>query len=228
MFFDQLFSVIAVTATLLEGSMDAALPDKNIDGSIFLVNREHVISKNYIPVIRKTILPGMSQSIQDEAATALEALFAAADEEGIGLETVSGYRSYSTQATIYQRKVESTGSEAAADQYVAKPGTSEHQLGLAMDISREGSSSLVPSFGTTTEGIWVKENAHRFGFIIRYPEEYVDVTGYSYEPWHLRYVGVEHAEAIYESGLPMEWYVSAYRLEVYHYLVQALTEEVLP
>ena len=110
---------------------------------------------------------------------------------------------------------------------MALPGSSEHQLGLAMDVSKSGSSSLTNKFGLTAEGKWVAENAHLYGFIIRYPEGMEDVTGYAYEPWHLRYIGKEYAQAVYESGLPLDLYVSLHRIEVYSYLVRH-AGEVLP
>jgi len=88
-----------------------------------------------------------------------------------------------------------------------------------MDLAKKGSSQLNTSFGKTKEGQWVSANAHRFGFIVRYLEDYEDVTGYMYEPWHVRYVGVEHAAELYESGLPMEMYMSGFKLEVYDYLI---------
>lgn len=225
--FGKVLSVIAASAMLLDGGMKVALPDKNMDGNIFLVNRQHAISKYYAPLTRKVIGPGMSQTMRDDAATALEEMFAAAKEEGINLSIVSGYRSYSKQSTIYGRKKASLG-EKEADRVSARPGTSEHQLGLAMDVARKGSSQLNTSFGNTKEGQWVSANAHRFGFIIRYLEGYEEVTGYMYEPWHVRYVGKEHAQALYESGLPMEWYMSDYKLSIYDYLIHQATNEVLP
>ena len=220
----KVVSLIALSAALLDGSMKAALPDKNIDGNVFLINRQHVVSKLYAPVVRKVIGPGMSQSMRADAAQALEDMFAAAKADGINLSIVSGYRSYSKQSAIYSRKKASEG-QAAADRISARPGTSEHQLGLAMDVARKGSSQLNTKFGTTAEGKWVSANAHRFGFIIRYLEDYEDVTGYMYEPWHVRYVGVEHAEKLYECGLPMEMYMSGYKLDVYDYLIHQVTNE---
>ena len=171
----------------------------------------------------------MSQSMREDAAAALEALFAAAKSEaGYSLSSVSGYRSYAKQATIYQRKKATTGSVEKADALVARAGTSEHQLGMAMDIAKKGSSNLNAGFGKTKEGKWVYENCHRFGFIVRYLEGFEDVTGYSYEPWHIRYVGEEQAKAIYESGVPMETYLSAYRLDIGDYLIHQATNEVRP
>ena len=224
MLLEKMISIVALSALLLDGSMKTALPDKNIDGNIFLVNRQHAISKFYVPPTRKVEGPGMSQTMRDDAAAALEEMFAAAKADGINLSIVSGYRSYSKQSTIYSRKKASQGQESA-DRVSARPGTSEHQLGLAMDLARKGSSQLNTSFGKTKEGQWVSANAHRFGFIVRYLEEYEDVTGYMYEPWHVRYVGVDHAAELYESGLPMEMYMSGFKLEVYDYLIHQATNE---
>lgn len=215
-----------LAASLLKGSMDVAMPDKNIDGTFFLVNRSQVISEDYVPEIRKTDLVGLSQSMRNDGAEALEVMFVAAKEDGIRLATVSGYRSYSKQNTIYERKVKSAGVETA-DSLVALPGSSEHQLGLAMDVAKSGSSSLSSRFGNTPEGKWVAENAHLYGFIVRYPEGMEEITGYAYEPWHLRYVGKTYAQAVYDSGLPMDLFVSSHRAEIYTYLIHQ-TSEALP
>lgn len=225
MLLGKVFSILAASAALLDGSMKAAMPDKNIDGTAYLVNREHAVSEQYVPEVRKVNATGMSQSMRDDAATALEEMFQTAKDEGFGLSVVSGYRSYSKQSAIYARKKASTGSVEKADALVARAGTSEHQLGLAMDLAKKGGSQLNSGFGKTKEGQWVYQNAHRFGFIVRYLEGYEDVTGYSYEPWHVRYVGKEHAQAIYESGVPMETYMTGYKLGVYDFLVHQATNE---
>lgn len=208
--------------------MNAAMPDKDVEGTAFLVNRQHEISEQYVPEIRKTNVFGMSQSMRPDAAAALEEMFQAAKEEGVSLASVSGYRSYSKQSTIYARKRKTTGSTQKADALVALPGTSEHQLGMAMDVAQKGSSQLNAGFGKTKGGQWIRENAHRFGFIIRYQLGYEEITGYSHEPWHVRYVGKEHAKAIHEAGVPMEIYLSAHRLKVYEYLLHAVEDEVRP
>ena len=131
----KMLSIVLTGAALLSGSKNAALPEKDIDGTIFLVNRQHVISEQYVPEpLRKTQVYGMSQSMREDAATALEELFQAAQSEGVKLSSVSGYRSYSKQSLLYDRKTKRTGSETEADKLVARPGASEHQLGLAMDI----------------------------------------------------------------------------------------------
>lgn len=144
------------------------------------------------------------RKLRKEAADALEELFAMAEAEGLELVAVSGYRSYERQEIIYQNNVDTNGEEHA-NQYSAKPGTSEHQTGLAMDVaSSQLVSVLEPSFIETSEGQWLHDNAHRAGFIIRYPDGKEDITGYSYEPWHLRYVGKELAAEIYDQQVTLE------------------------
>lgn len=219
MVLEQLVSVVALSAALLQGSMDVAMPDKNIDGTLYLVNRQHMVSDQYIPEVRVVNATGMKQSMREEAAAALEEMFAAAKADQAGLSTVSGYRSYTKQATIYARKQKTAGEETA-NLLVALPGSSEHQLGVAMDLAQKNGSQLNKSFGKTKAGQWVNENAYRFGFIIRYPENQTEITGYAFEPWHVRYVGKAYAKEIFESGLPMELYVSAHRLETYDFLLK--------
>ncbi len=226
MFLEKAVSVMLLAASLLKGGMDAAMPDKNNDGTLFLVNRNELISEDYVPEVRKLGLVGLSQSMREDAAAALEELFDAAKADGIRLSIVSGYRSYSKQNLLYDRKVKSAGSKTA-DSLVALPGSSEHQLGLAMDVSKSGSSSLNSQFANTAEGQWIAVNAHLYGFIVRYPEGMEDITGYSYEPWHIRYVGKAYAQAIYDSGVPMDLFVSSHRVALYNYLIQQ-TSEVLP
>lgn len=205
---ENLFSVLALCATLLTSSQEALLPASVMDSGVFVVNREKTISSRFVPELRQAKVNGIVREMQDIAATALEALFAGAEDDGFRLTTVSGYRSYQTQADIYARKLEATGSVSGADRYVARPGASEHQLGLAMDIKKRGSNAgLVESFGDTPEGKWLAENCWKYGFIIRYPKGWEQVTGYAYEPWHVRYVGPETAKEIYEMGVPLEIYM---------------------
>ncbi|MFC5529003.1 M15 family metallopeptidase [Cohnella yongneupensis] len=152
-----------------------------------------------------------------QAGEALDTLIAAADKEKIELVAYSGYRSYNTQRLVYERYVNSIGQEEA-DKISAVPGHSEHQTGLAMDITSKKlvdiyskdktKSPLQQSFGEDPEGKWLAENAHKFGFIMSYPEDKEDKTGYSYEPWHYRYVGVDVASIIYSSNETLGEYVS--------------------
>ena len=117
-----------------------------------------------------------------------------AASQGISLSIISGFRSYSRQSTLYNNYVNRDG-KAAADTYSARAGHSEHQTGLAADIN-----SLYQSFIDTPEGKWLNNNCHKYGFIIRYPKGKESITGYIYEPWHIRYVGVDIATSLYNGG----------------------------
>jgi D-alanyl-D-alanine carboxypeptidase len=134
-------------------------------------------------------------------------LFNQAEREGVILYAVSGYRSYQRQADIFARN---SAQNPEANRFSAKPGQSEHQTGLAMDLTNSAgvNKQLSQDFGETKEGKWLKEKAWQYGFIIRYPSGKEDLTGYSYEPWHVRYVGKEAAQIIKDKGLVLEEYVA--------------------
>lgn len=149
--------------------------------------------------------PEYGNGITPEASQAYQNMAYAADSVGLPIYIISGYRSYQTQLSIFQGWVEYYGSEEEANRVSARAGQSEHQTGLAMDIgsSFEG-YDLSFRFGETQTGQWLARHAHEYGFILRYAEEMEEVTGYKYEPWHFRYVGVELATLIKESGLCVE------------------------
>ena len=130
-----------------------------------------------------------------------DAMAAEAASLGLNLYISSGFRSYWSQESIYNRYVNADG-QAAADRYSARPGHSEHQSGLTFDLN-----SIDESFAYTAEGEWVRDNAHRFGFVIRYPPGKEAITGYIWEPWHLRYLGVAVATELYSTGLTLEEYL---------------------
>lgn len=185
--------------------------------SIFcLVNKEYSLPADYTPA--DLVEPDVTFSIDYEsekkymrkvAADALESLFQDAAKENLELAAVSGYRSYDRQKEIYEKNLKTRGTTHTS-QYSAKPGYSEHQTGLVMDISCQSENfDLQESFGETPEGIWVAENAHLYGYIIRYPKDKCDITGYAYEPWHLRYVGVPMATYLYQNNMTLD--------EYYHY-----------
>ncbi|WP_085506862.1 M15 family metallopeptidase [Thalassobacillus devorans] len=145
-----------------------------------------------------------------EAAEALEELFKGAKQDGVELIAASGYRSYERQKLIYEDNVKKNGEEHA-NQFSAKPGTSEHQTGLAMDITSAAAAfKLDQDFIETKEGQWLADHAHEYGFIIRYPEGKSDITGYAYEPWHLRYVGKEPAAEIHQQEETLEEFFGLY------------------
>lgn len=190
----------------------------NPDDPLVLVNKTYVLPSDYKPA--DLVIPNIpfpfegtpeKKMMQKEAALALEELFASLQAEGLELFGISGYRSFATQRTIFPNNVLRVGFETA-NSFSAFPGESEHQTGLAMDVSnRDVQFRLVEAFGDTAEGIWLKENAHRFGFIIRYPKGKERITGYTYEPWHLRYVGQEAAQVIADLDITLEEYIEQYR-----------------
>ncbi|WP_240468603.1 M15 family metallopeptidase [Gracilibacillus sp. YIM 98692] len=148
--------------------------------------------------------------LRKEAADALEKLFNAAKKDGLDLVAVSGYRSFERQKQIYENNVAHYGQEHA-DRFSAKPGTSEHQTGLAMDVASAALTAVLEqSFIQTDEGQWLADHAHEHGFIIRYPEGKEEITGYSYEPWHLRYVGENIAGDIYQDQQTLEEFFGLY------------------
>ncbi len=143
-------------------------------------------------------------SIRAAAADALEKMLKDAEMNGFMLMLGSGYRSSGLQSTYYNSYVARDG-QAAADRYSARPGTSEHQTGWAADVARvDRKCYLETCFADTDEGKWIAANAHKYGFIIRYLDGKEAITGYMYEPWHLRYVGQDLAQQIYESNQTLE------------------------
>jgi len=168
---------------------------------------EDYAPEDLVTVEVPTCLPNPEiRQLRKEASEALFDMFEAAKKDDIYLVARSGYRSYLTQVSLYDGYVNNYGQEYA-DKYSALPGQSEHQTGLAMDITAESVGlQLEDSFGDTNEGQWVNAHAHEYGFIIRYPEGMESITGYLYEPWHLRYLGVELASLVWESGLTLEEY----------------------
>lgn len=142
---------------------------------------------------------GGGQYLRQEAASGLKKLISDAGGEGLVLNPLSGYRSYNTQVSVYGSEVKAYG-QAKADTESARPGTSEHQTGLAIDVGG-GGCGVENCFGNTAEGKWLASNAYRYGFIIRYPKDKMSITGYRYEPWHIRYVGVELATEMNKQGV---------------------------
>lgn len=201
---------------MFQTSLNTTAPQNDESGLLFLVNRQWRVSENYVPELRVAQVTGQLRNMRPEASYALEEMFdACKEEERVTLKTVSGYRSYTKQKRLYDNKLKRVkGDEAKADEYVARPGASEHQLGMAMDVGqKQDDVNLTASFGKTKGGKWTRENCWRFGFILRYEEEWEAVTGYKYEPWHVRYVGKEHAEAIHNDPKPLEEYLIEVRYE---------------
>lgn len=156
---------------------------------IIIVNKDYSLPKNYDPKVNKIALE------------ALKNMQADAEALGLDLSLISGYRSYDKQEKLHDEYVKKDGKEVA-NTYSALPGHSEHQTGLAFDIG-----SVERSFADTSEAKWIEENAHLYGFIVRYPKGKSDITGYIYEPWHVRYLGIDIATDVKNSGLTLEEYL---------------------
>ncbi|MHC5558356.1 M15 family metallopeptidase [Kocuria sp. U4B] len=137
--------------------------------------------------------------LRPEAARAARELLAAARADGVRIVLVSGYRSYDEQAATYAGWVAQQG-QAAADTASARPGHSEHQTGLAVDVGEGSGCDLQVCFADTAAAAWVADHAAEHGFVVRYPRGAQAVTGYWYEPWHLRYLGAQRARELVRSG----------------------------
>ncbi len=166
-----------------------------VKNDIYYVDGVLVANKTYS--LPASYNPG---ELLSECSSAFGQMKSDAASQGLSIWNASGFRSYSLQESLYTRYSNRDGKEAA-DRYSARPGHSEHQTGLAIDLNEISSS-----FANTAEGKWIAENCHKYGFILRYLQEKETETGYMYEPWHIRYVGVDVATKIYESGLCLEEY----------------------
>lgn len=192
---------------------DDVVLDTTPDSLTVLVNKELRLPSDYIPA--DLVVPDVKFSISyyDEkklmrktAAEALKELFDAAAYNGLSLCGVSAYRSYERQYEIFTNNVKTQGMEHTA-KYSAIPGYSEHQTGLAIDVSTKSVNYRLDAFfANTPEYEWLKENAHLYGFIIRYADDKTSITGYSFEPWHIRYVGKTLAKYLYDNNMCLEEY----------------------
>lgn len=180
------------------------------DEYLLLVNTENRLDETYAP----TDLTGSiytrsdrdTRTLRKYACLALEAFLKEGEANGIkGVTVTSAYRSYDYQNQLFQNEIAILGSEEAAAKNVNPPGSSEHQSGLAVDMHNMSAASR--EFGKTKEAKWLAENAHKFGFILRYPADKTDITGISYEPWHFRFVGRYHATKMYELDMCLEEYI---------------------
>lgn len=217
-------AALTLGAAMMFDAWGFIMPHQNPMDTLILVNKHNRAPAVPVALVKPDVRPtkeSVSENIymQPVAARALEELFDGALDEGITLYATSGFRSYSTQKAIFERKLD-TMSEKAANASVAKPGYSEHQTGLAMDVEGHSSlgSGLIQDFGETPEGKWLAENCHKFGFIIRYPKGKTDITGYVYEPWHIRYVGKEAAAEITALDVTFEEYILIIRADRVRYL----------
>ena len=202
-----------IAAEQAEAERIAALKADKEKGLFVLVNKQNSVDRSYVPDDLEGIKyyaadrTASARFMKSEAAAAFHELAEAAMEEGHKIVITTAYRSYDFQSTLYNNYVANYG-QAEADTFSAKPGTSEHQTGLATDVSSPSVNyQLTSDYINTPEGTWLNDNAHKFGFIIRYQKDKESITGYIYEPWHIRYVGKTAAKEIYEQGLALEEYL---------------------
>ena len=206
-------AALTLGVSLMFQSWGFVMPHQNPQDLLILVNKQNRAPSVPLTLVKPNVTPtreSISENIymRPEAAQALEELFAGAADAGLTLYATSGYRSYTTQKAIFERKAAERG-EKVANMSSAKPGYSEHQTGLAMDVEGETTkgSGLVEAFGDSPEGIWLAQHCHEYGFIVRYQRGTTDITGYIYEPWHIRYVGPEAAKEITDLGVTLEEYI---------------------
>jgi D-alanyl-D-alanine carboxypeptidase len=226
--------IIAVLAAIILGKHNPSLPggngsksagktaqqntfDKNlyptdVSSSLWvIVNKGRTLPSTYVPA--NLVAPDIplrlnaanpEMHLRQDAATALQQMAAAAKTDGVNLMLASGYRSYDEQVTVYNGYVRTDG-QRSADASSARPGHSEHQTGLAADLEPTSRQCEVAvCFESTAEGQWLAANSYKYGFIIRYQKNTQAITGYEYEPWHVRYVGESLAAQIHGSGQTLE------------------------
>jgi len=177
----------------------------DLNAPYILVNKYNYLEEDYIPKNLENI--NNKVKLVDYAAKAFQDMVTKASRENYQINGFSGYRSYNYQANLYN-KYSSIDGQEKADTYSARAGYSEHQTGLAIDVS----NSTLPytEFEKTKEYQWMQENAHKYGFILRYPKEKENITGYTYESWHYRYVGPDIATYIKNNNITFDEYYTMF------------------
>ena len=182
---------------------------------LILVNGKHPMKEGYVPEL-KELEPGYS--VDSRIASAVRKMLTDAEKEGLNIEICSAYRSVEYQQKVFGDSMKTRVKDGMAywdayeetTKYVAIPGTSEHGIGLALDLISGEYEELDERQENTPEAQWLFENCHKYGFILRYPSQKSNYTGINYEPWHYRYVGEEHAKKITELGITLEEYLQNY------------------
>lgn len=183
-------------------------PVADVNALPLIVNKYHQLPADYVPADLAKLPSGRLAT--KDTCDAFNAMAADARKEGLRIYDTSSYRSYALQKRLYNGYLQREGGNVAlVDTYSARPGHSEHQTGRAIDLS--GSFGSLNDFIRTPEGPWVNDNCYKYGFIVRYQQDIVPLTGYKYEPWHITYVGVEVSTAMHELGITcLEEYVVKY------------------
>ena len=186
------------------------IPSTNLNTNYLLVNKFNYLDSSYIPNNLELLDNSYAKSgiyLVKEAKDNIEKLIGNAKNDGMNIRVISAYRSYTYQENLYNNYVKNDGVEMA-DTYSARPGYSEHQTGLVVDVTKAYDN--FNNFANTDEYNWMLENAANYGFILRYPKDKEDITTYSFEAWHYRYVGVELAQKIKASNLTFDEYYVRY------------------
>lgn len=213
---DHVFAMTTASAQKFESTNESVKGEKNMskEWNLRLVNSDNPLGMDYQPELKS--VRGDLQ-MEARAAEYMLRMVEDAKKDGVSLLICSAYRSVARQEVLYNNKVDyylnkgfsKDEAKVRAAQVVAAPGTSEHNLGLAADIVTPSYQMLDEGFEKTDACKWLKANAYKYGFILRYPKDKFEKTKVIYEPWHYRFVGVDHAKAIYESGLCLEEYLEA-------------------
>ena len=180
-------------------------------GNTMLVNKYNALSKDYevedLKTISKTYSYGDNKKLNKEAYDAFISLADDAKKEGYTILIVSSYRTYQDQEDVWKDYKASFGTKKA-DAYAARAGSSEHETGLAIDVADYNDKN--DKFEATESFKWMQTNAHKYGYILRYPKGKENITGYSYEAWHYRYVGIDTATKVYNEGITYDEYYEYY------------------
>lgn len=182
----------------------------NLNKINILVNKHNYLKEDYVPENLKSLSSTYALSnmkMVEEAANAFESLSKDASKENYKVIAMSTYRSYEYQVDLYNKYVKSDGKEAA-DTYSGRPGNSEHQTGLAVDVYNQ--TETYTNFEKTKEYNWMQENAYKYGFILRFPKDKENETGYEFESWHYRYVGKDIAKYIHKHNITLEEYIATH------------------
>lgn len=202
----------------------------NNNGYITLANKENLLDSKYAPkdlVEMKLRSVVADDELRKEAAEALERMFVEAENDGYKLYVKSAYRSYSTQNTMYYNRLDKMGYD---DELVAYPGASDHQTGLGVDVLNyewTQKDGMNEKFARTEEAQWLAAHCHEFGFVIRYEADKEELTQIKYEPWHLRYVGNEVAQYMYQQHLCLEEFTEDWQNYIAEYEKLGMTFDEL-
>jgi zinc D-Ala-D-Ala carboxypeptidase len=214
----------AATTTVPETTTTSILPlppcvegdvvisnDPGAEWATLIVDTERALGEGFAPSDLRNIADAGfpltdGLAVRELVIPDLDAMRQAAADNGTPISILAGYRSYQQQVDLFERRVTEMGASEAGSR-VARPGHSEHQLGTAIDVTTEGETDVDQAWGASPHGQWIASNAHKYGFILSYPQDAQSRTCYDYEPWHLRYVGRELAADVIASGLTMREYL---------------------